>query len=125
MLNWERDKRNHMAVEQNYDFLPATGSFADQRRWAKEKKSHFLYKKTKPINYVFSNGPISDCEQLASYVKCVESSYFWKKPSKDQEEIIGIIRKLIDRINPKIELLGTQNQCLLRKAQAALLQFAN
>ncbi|MEY3724445.1 MAG: hypothetical protein RLZZ365_380, partial [Pseudomonadota bacterium] len=54
----------------------------------------------------------------------IESSYFWRKPAKDQKEIIEIIRKLVDRINPKSELLTTQNKFLLKKAKTSLLQLS-
>ena len=126
MLNWEQDKRNHKAIEPNYDYLPATGSFADQRRWAIEKNLPYPYKKkAKSANYVFTSELSGYCQQLALYVKCIESSYFWKKTPKDQIEIIEIIKKLISRIRPLITSVDTQSQSLLRKAEIAIVQLSN
>lgn len=125
MLNWEKDRRNHMATEVDYDYLPAIGSFADQRRWARENQCNSLYKIKADKGHIATKGPTHHCDQLASYLKCVESAYFWKKSPKDQGEIVEIIKKLINRIKPESSLMNSHNQSLLRKAEITLIRLAN
>lgn len=126
MLNWEKDRRSHMAVEASYDYLPKTGSFADQRRWEKENgcRSPDANHKTKN-SLVALNEVAHYCNQLALYVRCIESAYFWKKSPKDQIEIIEVIKKITQRIKPEIGSISNYNQALFRKAEALLVRFSN
>ena len=126
MLNWEKDKRNHMTTEASYDYLPTTGSFADQRCWEKENRFRGPQANHKAKNtQVTLNGVAHYCNQLALYVRCIESAYFWKKSPKDQIEIIKVIKKISQRIQPEIASISNQNQALLRKAEALLMRFSN
>lgn len=65
------------------------------------------------------------CNQLALYVRCIESAYFWKKSPKDQIEIIEVIKKISQRIKPELGSISNYNQALFRKAEALLVRFSN
>jgi hypothetical protein len=135
MLNWEKNTRNRKVAEINYDNLPAIGSFADQRRWLIEnqcsikstpcKSTPFKSTKKSPAYQSPGNEAIQYCTQLAMYIKCVESAYFFQKTSKDQSEIIAIIRKISQRLRPHHSSMDGEKRALIRKADAILMKFTH
>lgn len=128
MLNWEKDKVRHKATEPSYDYLPRTGSWADMRRWEIENNQPrgFRYKSNpqSKTNYSF-NDLTHNINQLALYVECVNSAYFWNKPAKDRNEVVMIIGKLTRKIAELNTSLTHDQLRLVNKAKSILTEFAH
>jgi hypothetical protein len=128
MLNWEKDKARHKATEPSYDYLPRTGSWADMRRWEIENNQPrgFRYKSNpqSKTNYGF-NDLTHNINQLALYVECVHSAYFWKKSARDRNEVVMIVGKLTRRITDLNASLTYEQLKLVDKAKTILAEFAH
>lgn len=128
MLNWEKDKARHKATEPSYDYLPRTGSWADMRRWEIENNQPrgFRYKSNQQskTNYSF-NDLTHNINQLALYVECVNSAYFWKKSVKDRNEVVMIVGTLTRRINDLNVSLTSEQYKLVGKAKSILAELAH
>lgn len=128
MLNWEKDKARHKATEQSYDYLPRTGSWADMRRWEIENNQQrgFRYKSNQQFKASYSfNDLTHNINQLALYVECVNSAYFWKKSVKDRNEVVMIIGKLSRRIADLNPSLTQEQYKLVCKAKSIIAEFAH
>lgn len=128
MLNWEKDKARHKATEVSPDYLPRTGSWADMRRWEIENNQprglRYKSNKQSKTNYSF-NDVTYNINQLALYVECINSAYFWNKPEKDRNEVVIIIGKLTRRIAGLNASLSHDQLRLVNKAKSILTEFAH
>ena len=127
MLNWEKDKVNHKATEVSHDYLPRTGSWADMRRWEIEndQKQTFRYKLNRQTTSKSSGYLTDNFNQLNSYVNCVNSAYFLNKSTKDKNEILMIIKKLLRRISNLNLPLTQDHSALVSKAQKIITKYSH
>ena len=128
MLNWEKDKVNHKATEVSHDYLPRTGSWADMRRWEIEndqKRVSRNQSNRQTTTKVNSSYRTDNLNQLSSYVNCVNSAYFLNKSSKDKNEIVMIIRKLLRRISDLNVSLTQDHSTLISKAQKIIIKHSH
>lgn len=128
MMNWEKDKRIHMAREANYEYYPRIGSLADQRRWEREngiRSSSGTYKRKQAHKEVVQvpNDLTHYLKQLNAYLNCVNSAYFWKKSQKDRNEVTSILAKLIEKLKTCNKYLDRTANSLLVEAELALIQI--
>lgn len=128
MLNWEKDKARHKAIEVSPDYLPRTGSWADMRRWEIENRQSCgtSHKKTaRSKKNISPNEATHYLNQLALYVKCVHSTYFWRKPIKDRNEVLMIIGKYIRKINSFNNRLNFEDTKLVQEANLIISKGAH
>ncbi|PRY96445.1 hypothetical protein BCM14_2683 [Jezberella montanilacus] len=124
MLDWEKDRRKRLPRQYDSDALPATGSWADQKRWADEygqKRHNSLQRSTTATHRVdLKSHWIS---QLSLYLKCLKSVDFHKKYPEHQLEIIGIVRKLISSLSASGSRLEASVQKEIDEAKRIISNF--
>lgn len=121
-LNWEKDRTRHLQREMSYDDLPRTGSWADRQRYyatpSTSNRSSKNYRSQS--SNVVTRDRQHEFDQLNTYLRHAQQPDFRKKASVQREEIIAIVRRLMNKCQYWEPVLSRQESNLIQTAKAFL-----
>ncbi len=100
-LNYENARRYVRTSDNSFDDLPRAGSWADQRRFMFDQGEGCTKGESKRLRNSTPGSATSaaqdDLVLLEKYVKHAEHPDFVRKPMVQQNDVIGIIKRLLAR----------------------------